>query len=454
MAPPPFTDAMAMLERLGNARGAPLSAFLEISDRCNEVCVHCYQEQGLKGEMDTAELLGVIDQLHDMGVLVLTLSGGEATLRKDFLEVVAHARARRFTVRLFTNGLNMTRELAQSLGRLAVQTVEISVYSTQADTHDFVTGVKGSFERSVAGVRHLVAAGVPVTIKTPVMSLNQGETEAYAAFATSLGASSSLSTDEMMPREGGDRAPEAFTLDDRARVEIARRRADRHDECGGDDTTGPSYQRAPDSLPCGAGRVLHVEPNGELRPCTMLELDLGHALRDGVAAAYSGNELARSLRELSWKDLHGCRECDLRSSCQRCYAAALAQAGDALGPYEGACRSARLAYEVDTGRAPRFVPKQDRNVMLGPYREIAEGTFEPFDHIITPADDVLAQRMGWVRRSSGGQPAPVVAARPGELIQIRRPGRKTSKLERIPVGTGVSGTVEVARHTTETERRT
>ena len=68
-------DAMAMLARLAEARGMPLSAGIEISDRCNEVCVHCYQEQGRKGEMSTAELLEVIDQLADMGVLMLTLSG-------------------------------------------------------------------------------------------------------------------------------------------------------------------------------------------------------------------------------------------------------------------------------------------------------------------------------------------------------------------------------------------
>jgi radical SAM protein with 4Fe4S-binding SPASM domain len=356
---------------------------------------------------------------------------------------------------LFTNGLTMTRELAQALGGLAVQAVEISIYSTRAEMHDFVTGVKGSFARSTAGVRHLVEAGVAVTIKTPVMSLNEDETIAYAALADRLGAAYCFSPDELMPREGGDRAPEAFTLSDAARIQISQQLAEVKPECSvPDGESVDPHARPLDGIPCGAGRVLHVEPNGELRPCTMLELDLGHALHDGIAAAHRGNDAAKSLRELTWAELHGCRQCDLRAHCQRCYAAALAQVGDALAPYETACRTARSNYELNTGHAPLFSGERDRNVMLGPYRMIAAGVFEPFDHIITPDDDALARRLGWVRRSSGGQAAPGVAARPGELIQIRRPGRTKPKLERIPVGTSASSTVEVARGTTETERRT
>ena len=76
-----FGSAGAIL-RSFEAKGIATRAMVEMSDRCNEVCVHCYQLQGQKGEMDTAQLKSVIDELAEMGVLVLTLSGGEATLRR------------------------------------------------------------------------------------------------------------------------------------------------------------------------------------------------------------------------------------------------------------------------------------------------------------------------------------------------------------------------------------
>jgi radical SAM protein with 4Fe4S-binding SPASM domain len=422
-------DARSMISRLSMERGVPLSAGIEISDHCNETCAHCYQVQGQKGEMSSTDIFRLIDELAEMGVLLLTLAGGEATLRKDFLEIVAHARKRGFAIRLFTNGLTMTRELARALADLAVQNVEISLYSTGASVHDFVTGVPGSFARTVAGVRHLVEFGVSVTIKTPVMSVNEGEFDAYRRFAEELGAACSFTPAEMMPREGGDRSPEAFTLSDAARVSI--RRKVRVVE--GDDTLETRLAERPmDGPPCGAGQGIHIEPNGELRPCTMLEFDIGHALHDGVGEALAANERGQALRKLTWRDLHGCRDCDLRHCCSHCYASALSDRGDALGPYRNGCRAARLNYEVRIGRAPQIVAPLGGDPELGPYREISSGVFQPFAHQLTKADDALAAQLGWTRRATGSLPATSLAVRPGELVQIRRPGRKQTRLERVP----------------------
>jgi radical SAM protein with 4Fe4S-binding SPASM domain len=233
----------------------------------------------------------------------------------------------------------------------------------------------------------------------------------------------------MMPREGGNRAPEAFTLSDEARVAI--RRKVRVSE--GSDGLEPSLAARPmDMSPCGAGRSIHVEPNGELRPCTMLEFDIGHALHDGVREALVTNERGRTLRSLTWRNLHGCRDCALRASCTHCYASALADRGDALGPYTNGCRNARLNYEIRIGRAPQIVAPPGRDPQLGPYREITPGVFEPFADTITQADDALAEQLGWVRKSADSLDTAALAARPGELIQIRRPGRKKFKIERVP----------------------
>ena len=420
-------DARVMLRRLSSEWNVPLSAGLEISDRCNEVCVHCYQEQGRKGEMTTEELFRVLDELAAMGVLLLTLSGGEATLRKDFLQIVEYARSKGFAVRLFTNGLTMTRELAQSLGKLAVQMVEISVYSTQAETHDFVTGVRGSFEKTIAGVRNLVEAGVGVTIKSPVMNVNEHELADYAAFARALGVEYSVSPSEIMAREGGDRTPEAFEMSDRGRVSALRDLL-----TPWPDACGVQPERPLDSAPCGAGSGLHIEPNGELQPCTMLEFDLGHALRDGIGNAHSTNERAVALRQLTWANLHGCRDCALRLFCEHCYSSALTQSGDALGPYPSGCRGAKLKYEARMGRALEIVARPDGSTSLGPYQERSDGAFQAVDDVVTEADDALAARLGWTRRSSAALPAVGIVVRPGDLVQIRRPGRKQSKLERIP----------------------
>ncbi len=430
-------NAREMLDRLETEWQVPLSAGIEISDRCNEVCVHCYQEQGRKGELSYEQLCRVLDELASMGVFLITLSGGEATLRKDFLQIVGYARSKGFAVRVFTNGLTMTRALAQALAAHAVQMVEITVYSTRAATHDFVTGVRGSWERTVAGVRHLVEAGVAVTMKTPVMSVNEGELDDYAAFAAELGAEYSVSPTEMMPREGGDLSPSALEMTAAGRV-AALRAAVGAEALGESCRATPGRER--DSAPCSAGRDVHIEPNGELRPCSILEVELGHALRDGIANAHASNPRAIAMRKLTWADVHGCRDCDLGAFCERCYAAARAHTGDALGPYAAACRAATLKYEAAHGHAPRVIVHNGHAPDLGPFSERAPGLLEQVADLVTPEDDVLAAQLGWVRKMPPQAASPALPVAPTQLIQIRRPGTKKPNSELGSVGTSAAST--------------
>lgn len=408
-----------VLGALTKSSHTPISAMIEIADRCNEVCVHCYQIQGQKGEMSTDEVKSVMDQLAEMGVLLLTISGGEPTLRHDFVELVEHARRRKFAVKIFTNGLTMTRELAERLAALAVQEVQISVYSHRAEVHDHVTGVPGSWDKTIAAVRNLREAGVAVVVKTPMMQLNASETDEYIDFAKSLGADYMMDP-HMDPREDGDRSPEALRIDPETFIRA------RHDpRLGGAREKKPVAPRDPSGSVCGAcsGNV-HIEANGELRPCTQLTVPVGHALRDGVREAYEENPDALAIRNLAWRDLHGCRDCALAASCGRCYANALSEVGDALGPYKTACARALLNWQIAHGRAPRVLSptEPDRQEGLGPFRETEPGVFAHATDVLTNEDVERRRAHGWITAVPSAPPAP--------LVQLRRPkrGKKSAAL--------------------------
>jgi radical SAM protein with 4Fe4S-binding SPASM domain len=421
------TRGDALLSMLEARSGQPLRAMIEISDRCNEVCVHCYQEQGKKGEMTTDQIKSVMDELAQMGVLVLTISGGEATLRPDFLELLRHARARSFAIRLFTNGLTMTRELAQELHKLAVHVVEISLYSHRADVHDFITGVPRSFERTTAGIRYLAELGVDVHVKSPMMGVNEYEMDALRAFALSLGANSfSGDPGMLMPREGGDRGPERLGRSQHSFETVLSSFSKAAKEAPG---AKPRFSMT--NQVCGAGDTIHIEPNGELRPCTMLDLKLGDA-RDGVAHARRDNAETKSLLAIGWKDLHGCRRCDLAGTCARCYASALAEVGDALGPYPSACADARSHYRIRTGHTAEIIADVHGRSELGPYRHVVGNCFQVVADEVTQDDEALAARLGWTRRHDGALPNPGARVRPGELVQLRRPGSKRARPLQVP----------------------
>src|SRR5207244_9437757 len=83
----------------------PLSVHFDLTYRCNERCVHCYLDHEDHGEMTTAEVKDVLDQLASSGTLFLTFSGGELLLRKDFFELLAYARRLQFDVKIKTNAI-------------------------------------------------------------------------------------------------------------------------------------------------------------------------------------------------------------------------------------------------------------------------------------------------------------------------------------------------------------
>src|SRR6266513_3855395 len=111
------------------ARNIPLSVQLDLTYRCNERCVHCYLDHHDHGEMTTAEIKHLLDEMAESGVFILTLSGGEIFLRKDFFELLEHARRLLFCVKLKTNAILIGEREAARLRDLGIHSVQVSIYS-------------------------------------------------------------------------------------------------------------------------------------------------------------------------------------------------------------------------------------------------------------------------------------------------------------------------------------
>jgi radical SAM protein with 4Fe4S-binding SPASM domain len=408
------------------AAGRPISAMLELADRCNEVCVHCYQVQGQKGELATDDWRKILDELADLGVLFLVLSGGEVTLRKDFLDLVAYARSKRFATKIYTNGLTMTPALARRLAELGVFEVQISLYSTKAEVHDWVTRVPGSFDKSVAGIRALREVGIAVVMKSPMTQFNLAERAAYQALAAELDVDFTLDP-QVDAREDGTLDPQAFRLSMEQYREVLEDLATPDPEVG----DAPILERQ-QGAPCGAcAGNIHVEANGELRPCTLLDVPVGNAVTDGIARAYETHPDALAIRALTWADLHGCRDCDLQPYCGRCYANAKREGGDALGPYAGACQKAKVHYELLHGVRLDDLADED----VGPYRRLEGHRFEAFEDRLTEEDRARREAMPWALQRPDDSP-PLASA--GQLVQLRRPGARRAA-ERVPAGDAFGG---------------
>src|SRR6478672_1295511 len=140
----------------------PLNVQLDLTYRCNERCIHCYLDHHDHGEMTTAEIKDLLDQMAAAGVFYLTISGGEILMRRDFFEILEHARLRTFCIKLKTNVILIRKQEADRIKALGVESVQISIYSHQPEVHDAITKLPGSLEQSIEAIRRLRAHGIHV----------------------------------------------------------------------------------------------------------------------------------------------------------------------------------------------------------------------------------------------------------------------------------------------------
>lgn len=97
----------------------PPLVWLEITKKCNLTCNHCYINGGLPRdkEMNDEQIHSLIDELADMGVWAIAITGGEPTLHPGFVNFVQHARRRKLLVGIATHGLHLSQQLLDKLPR-------------------------------------------------------------------------------------------------------------------------------------------------------------------------------------------------------------------------------------------------------------------------------------------------------------------------------------------------
>jgi radical SAM protein with 4Fe4S-binding SPASM domain len=337
---------MARLVSRSLAHHLPLNVHFDLTYRCNERCVHCYLDHEDHGELTTAEVRRVLEELAAAGTLFLTFSGGEIFLRADLFELLEWGRHLRFDLSLKTNGLLITAERAQELRRLGVRRVQISLYSAEPEVHDAITRAPGSFERTLQGIHRLQQAGLNVKLSCPLMKQNLGAFRGVQRLAEALGIPYILDP-TITPMLDGDRSVVAH----RVRAEellpvfsdpVLNPRLPK-DSPRNDSPPAESAARAYDNIPCSAGHnSCYISPYGDVFPCVQMPLPAGNLRRQPFAEIWYGSRQMQRVRAVRESMLEICSSCGIKQYCQRCPGLAQMEDGDLLGPSSRACELAEL----------------------------------------------------------------------------------------------------------------
>lgn len=150
----------------------PIYCVWELTLACDLACRHCGSRAGKArpDELSTEEALDLVRQLAELGVKEISLIGGEAYLRDDWVEVIAEITRRGMIANLTTGGRGMSAERARAAYAAGLRDASVSLDGLEA-THDRLRGVEGSFRSALQAMRHLTEAGVRVNNNTQVNRL-------------------------------------------------------------------------------------------------------------------------------------------------------------------------------------------------------------------------------------------------------------------------------------------
>lgn len=329
---------MRVDEQAGGHR-LPWLVSLELTERCNLRCVHCYinrpagDEEARQKEMSLDRWQGILDQVAEAGTLWLLVTGGEPLLRPDFPEFYLYARRKGLHVFVFTNGTLLTPELADLLAEYPPWHTEITLYGATAETYERITGVPGSYARCRRGIDLLLERGLVLYLKTMILTLNVHELPVMQRLADDLGVR--FRWDAVVnSRLDGDHRPLAYRLSPEEIVALDQQDPKRVEQwqeiCG---RSWPSLDEEK-LFTCGAGwGAFHLDPYGGLYPCPVARWLRYDLLQGSLGEALS--EFLPAVRALPRTSDSACRKCDLRILCQNCPAKAYVETGDpeALDPF-------------------------------------------------------------------------------------------------------------------------
>jgi AdoMet-dependent heme synthase len=330
---------MSLMQELGQRaldRGVPLSVQLDVTYRCNERCIHCYLDHDDHGEMTTAEIYNLLDQLAEAGVFFLTLSGGEVFMRMDFFDIVKYARSLMFCVKIKTNAFMIGEKEARRLRELMVQDVQVSIYSHRPEVHDAITLLPGSLKRTVAGIQQLRSQGVKVIIANVLMMQNLSDHDGVIQLAEELGAEYTIDP-TITPMMDGDRNVLRLGLGVPQLQDVFHN----SDLVGNvDEFCAPPSAVDDDvlrELPCSAGHTAcYVSPYGDLYPCVQFPLPSGNVRSQKFMDIWLHSEQLNDVRSITAGDLPVCSGCGHVGSCSRCPGLAYME-GNMRGPSTQDC---------------------------------------------------------------------------------------------------------------------
>lgn len=302
---------------------SPMHATIEVTDKCNLKCKHCYLEASPeKFEMLRLEdFQKILSELEKNMVVNVEFTGGELFVNPDAYEILKLAYPKFTIVGILTNGTILREDVLDLLIQNKEKTVvNVSLDSVDGEIHDRFRGMPGAFEKTCKNIRRMTEKGISVRIASSIFKENMWEIDKLAQFALDLGAKMFAFNFVEEFGRGNNIYKEAYQdLKVKEYFEYLNNVMKKYKDI----IPIKNNEGILGTRNCGAGvNSIVIAPTGQIRPCVLAPVwcDMGNLLED---------EFANIMKKDIYKQLAGilppCKEngCDINcrylSYCKGCY---------------------------------------------------------------------------------------------------------------------------------------
>ncbi len=307
---------------------------LEMNHRCNLRCRHCSARAGkakAANELSTDEIGDILARAKKIGLCKVGLTGGEPLYDLEKLESIAECcrSSLNVSIHTHTNGTLVTEDMCRSGSVLTLfESISVTFLGRDAETHDAMTGKKGSFDKSFRGAGIIARAGLPLTC---YFIPTQGTCAGFRQLATELRRADVKRIRAMALAPSG-RARAIYGETAPPRSELERFESDLlsvgseqkiHMEagyCTRLSMSGLAVLAGHDKCMSALNRV-HINSKGDVFPCTaasgVKELKLGNLRRCDfdLEKIWSDSEVANTIRMIHAGTLPQCAQCSRQPKC-------------------------------------------------------------------------------------------------------------------------------------------
>jgi len=318
----------------------------DITHRCSLKCRHCRASAPFAfEELSTEDGKSLLDQLEELGVKTLAISGGDPLLRNDLPELIKYATDKGMRVRIQTNGQLITDELLDKFKKAGCDEFGIGLDSCKPKNHDWLRNKPGAFEKTITSIKKIKRFGFRLHVEFTLNPQNKKELSEMIKFCDSLNVNTLFSRCVIPVGRGKDtklllsQKEYSNLLDTLCKEKYVNERL----KIASEDplwilTDKKLLKKVLSSHPnaleggfisgCLAGlNMFYINPAGKVYPCSFINTELGDLKKEKFKDIIRKSD--EKIPFMNRNNLKGkCKTCDLKYLCGGCRARAFFKFGD------------------------------------------------------------------------------------------------------------------------------